>query len=213
MYAPFTKVDLLPKIYQIVKDEKPDVVIQLGDSLDCFSFSRFPHDPNVMTPLQEITEGRELMDNFWKNVKKNQPKTRRIQIFGNHCARINKRILECLPGLIGSVNIDHVFKHDGVESRLDEREELAIDGVLYIHGHFTKAGDHMRYYRQSVVHGHSHRASLTFMQCKGGTIFELDCGHIADEAQRPMQYTKATTTHWVKSVGLIDNYGPRIILL
>ena len=211
LHAPFTDLNALSKVYKIAAALKPDVVIQLGDAFDLFCFSRFPHSLNLMTPKHEIEEARAIIEIMWKEIKAIVPAARCIQLFGNHQDRVGKRVLEALPGLHTVISLKDIFTFRGVECAQDERTEILIDGVLYIHGHLTQPGQHMKYYNQSVVRAHSHKASLNFMQRRNEMIFELECGNLVDQRAQPLQYTKSTTTHWMKAVGVIEPLGPRII--
>lgn len=213
LHAPFSDADAVSFVYAAIAKEKPDVVIQLGDAWDCFSFSKFPGTRSLMTPREEIKEARQFCEAFWRNVENGAPKAKRIQMIGNHEARIPKRLLEQIPALEDFLSFNDCFKYRGVDTFFDPREEVVIDDILFTHGHFTQPGRHVSYYLRNVVHGHTHRGGVTYLRTHDKVLYELDCGHLADEKATPLQYTATKQTKWTLGFGLIDEYGPRFVSL
>lgn len=214
MHLPWVDAGALSSVYLAIEREKPDVVCQLGDLYDMHSQSRFPRSHDICTPKEELAEARQGAESFWVNCRKlASKKARFIQILGNHDDRPSKRVAEKYPEIASLLGIDHLFKFPGVESVLDSRSELTIDGVVFTHGHFTRHGQHAAYYCRSVVHGHTHRGNVTFQKLHGKVIWELDCGHVADENAEPLQYTPTKTTRWTLGYGIVDEFGPRFIPL
>lgn len=200
--------------YAAIEREKPKVIIQLGDSYDMYAQSKFPRKHDLCTPKEEVSEARQFMEKFWENCRRLAGRQcRYIQILGNHDDRPSKRVQERYPEIASLLGIDHLFKYPGVETVLDSRSELQIDGVIYTHGHFTRHGQHASFYCRSVVHGHTHRGAVTFQKLHGRVIWELDCGHMADEGAEPLQYTPTKTTKWTLGYGIIDDLGPRFVPL
>lgn len=213
-HFPWCDIEKLNLIYQIAIKEKPDVIIQLGDLFDLYSHSKFARGHDLCTPQQEILEARQGAENMWFNLRKVCPKTSMYQLKGNHDARIEKRVAEKYPEIASLLDINHLWKFKNVETLLSDKDQLVIDGVIYVHGWMTKLGDHCRYFNKSVVHGHTHRGGVYFE--KRGfdqMIFELDCGHIADVSKQPLQYGPTKTMKHIPGCGLIDVLGPRFIPL
>lgn len=185
----------------------------MGDLYDQFSFSKFAKTHDLMTPKEEILEGRAGAENMWAHIKKIAPNAERIQLRGNHDVRIQKRVLEVLPEIefLITPSVEELFKFKGVQTVIDTRAEFEIDGVIYTHGHYMKNGDHAKYYNKPVVHGHRHRGEAWFHDMDFGMLWELDCGYCSDQSQVPMRYTATKTTHWTLGVGEIDRWGPRFI--
>ncbi len=215
IHAPFHNIKAIAQVYTAIEEEKPDVIIQLGDILDRFCFSRFGRSQDIMTPEEEITEGHQFCQLFWAQIHRLAPKSRKIQLLGNHCARLQRSVIDKYPEIYSIVkNADKdFFKFPNVQTVFDNRTELEIEGVVYTHGWYTKLGDHCKYLLKPVVHGHSHRGGSMFINIGGQTIWELDCGFLADEKQRALQYGATQTTHWTLGYGIIDKHGPRFIPL
>lgn len=215
LHAPFTDWKRVARVYADIDDQNPDYVVQLGDAADRISFGRFARSHDLMTPEEELEEARQGIASFWVNVKKAAPKAQRIQLSGNHEARILRQVLERFPevySLLKRAEGDF-WKFDGVKTIHDHRHELEINGVVYCHGWLTNLGAHMRYLGKNVVHGHTHRAGLIVERWHGKQIWELDCGFLADELQVPLQYGPTKTVKWVKGYGDIDGHIPRFVPL
>ncbi len=107
-----------------------------------------------------------------------------------------------------------LYRFKGVHTVEDDREELIINGIIFMHGYRSRAGDHMRYNGKSTVVGHSHTGSVVYEQkSKRNIIWELNAGFLADETAEPLRYRPQTTSKWTLGYGLIDSSGPRFIPL
>lgn len=213
LHFPWHHQDCLTFIYEIIKREKPDVIIQMGDLLDLFCGSRFARSHDVCTPKEEISEGRAGAVAMWKHIQKIAPQADLYQIRGNHDVRISKRVLDVIPEIefLVEPQIEELFKFKGVKTIMSTSAELKIDGVVYTHGHYSKIGDHAKYLLKPVVHGHRHRGEVWYQQMNGYLLWELDCGFCADDTAVPLRYTPTKTNHWTLGCGMIDSMGPRFI--
>jgi predicted phosphodiesterase len=209
LHLPFHDRKALRKVLRAVRIEKPTVVIQIGDLLDQYCFSKYVRSLNLSVPAKEIRKGLKLAAWFWSEVHKIVPRARRIQILGNHDVRICKRIGEKLPELEGLLGIGSLYQFPGVEVMKSDRDYVVIDGVLYTHGHYSNSIDHVKFYLKSVVHGHLHRAGLNTY----GKLWAMDVGHMANEGSLPLSYTASRVSRWAKAYGITDNGNPRLELL
>lgn len=210
-HLPFHKQEVLTWIYQVAKSKQPDIIVQIGDLYDMFSQSKFVKTHNLMTPKQELAEGRAGAAAMWKNLKLAAPKAKCFQIRGNHDVRPEKRILESCPEVESMLEMYPLFEFPGVTTIMDTSEELEIDGVLYTHGTFIPMGAHCKHYQQNVVHGHTHRGSVFTTRNRNSLIWELDCGFASDEEQAPLRYTMTRRTGWSLGCGWVDIEGPRFL--
>jgi predicted phosphodiesterase len=208
LHFPWHHQDTLTWIYQQIIDQKPDVVIQMGDLYDMYSHSRFARTHDLMTPKQELAEARMGAAAMWKHINKIAPKAKKYQIRGNHDVRAEKRIQEMCPEIESLLEMRPIFEFSGVTTIMDTSEELELDGVIYTHGTFIPMGAHCKHYMQSVVHGHTHRGSTFFTRKHNQLIWELDCGFASDESAVPLRYTQTRRTGWTLGCGLVSDLGP-----
>ena len=217
LHKPFSDKKAERKLLKhIAECEGKLTVVQVGDAFDMFSFSRFARSHNILTPQQEMEQGRAEMEQFWELVKQAAPKATCYQLAGNHDVRPLRKILEVAPAFESFVKgyLRELLTFNGVTTIHDPREELLLDNVAYIHGYKSKLGDHAKFNQRSVVCGHSHRGGTAFIPLDDQVIWELNCGYLGDRFHPAMGYTfqkKATT--WTLGYGVVDYKGPRFVTL
>lgn len=213
-HFPFVNKKAIKKVLKIIKKEKPTHIIQAGDLLDLYSFSRYEKDSNLTTPEEELKEGLKQASAFWSEIHKIAPKAKLIQLIGNHEDRIQKAIAKKAPELaILCKSIKDLFDFKHVKVLSSSKEYFEVDKVIYCHGHYTKLGDHAKFFRKSVVHGHTHRAGIFYEQISNGLIWEMDCGFLANKESLPLQYTQSKFSKWITAIGIIEDGQPRLICL
>ena len=202
-------------VVDAAKELKPTHIVNVGDTYDMYSFSRFARSMDVITPREELMQGREMAEEMWANLAKAAPKAKRFQVLGNHEDRIRKRIMDRAPEYEAILEkpITELTDFKNVTNLGSSKSELVINDTVFIHGWSTTPGFHVRYFLQNVVHGHTHRGSVTYVAIKGKTLYELDCGFIADADSLPLEYRETKTCAWHAGFGFIDKYGPRFIAL
>ena len=207
----------LCKIYKVIETQKPDVIIQLGDLYEFYNFSKFTRDLNFITPKKEIRKSQEMAYDFWEKVNKVSKSSLKFQLMGNHDMRIQKRILERFPEINTIIDLRKEFyDFEGVTVKRSDRDYVEIDNVIYCHGWLTRRWAHVRYFEKSVVHAHTHRASLVVRKddkTEYNKFFELDCGHLINKTALPFSYAPSTYSRWVAGYGIIDKGVPNLILL
>lgn len=185
-----------------------------------YSFSKFPRTHNILTPRQELEQGRDAIWKFWKTVHEICPKAKKYQLIGNHEERLPKRVLERLPEAEGLFSVRDLFSHPNADL-IDS--SLVLDDVLYIHGFMTRPYAHLRYFLRSVVFGHTHNAWILFEKIdklipgrtphKNGLLFEMSCGFMGDQSQIPLQYTQSKINKWSLGYSIIEDGIPCFVPL
>lgn len=221
MHLPWVSRRVLSIILRNVALIKPDIVIQMGDLFDMFSWSRFPRTHGLMTPAQEFGKARKMAVQFWQAVAKACPTAKRIQLYGNHDERPVKQILAKAPEYELFV-MDHLkrsFTFEDVETQKNAATEIIIDDCMYIHGYRSKLGDHLDSSGGlNVVRAHSHKGGTVtkvhgdLMGNRYRLITELDCGFVADHRAVPLSYSQQRRfNNFTHGFGLIDPYGLRFV--
>lgn len=213
-HFPYVDKEALKKVIKIIKKEKPTHIIQAGDLLDMYSFSRYEKDANHTTPDSELDLGLKMATKMWADIRKAAPRAKCFQLIGNHEDRLSKTIARKAPELASLCKkISDLYIFPGVKVLKSSKDHLTIGGVIYTHGHYTKLGDHAKFYRKSCVHGHSHRIGIFYEKTADGLIWEMDTGYLADETALPLQYTQSNFSKWSKALGIVENGEPRLVLL
>ncbi len=191
---------------------KPDIIVQVGDLRDWYSYSKFSRKVNLFTPKQEDQWATYYSELFWGKLNEWLPQSEKYQLLGNHCVRPIKRIGELAPEFEEDyIPILHEkYKFDGVKTIYDPREELDLHGVRFIHGYLSKLGDHARFNQMPVVCGHSHQGGALPLVMRDKIIFELNAGYLADPMHPALSYTmQKRATRWTHGFATIDPDGPR----
>lgn len=211
-HAPFHCKKAMAEAVKVIREVKPRIIVQVGDLYDLYSFSRFPRSLNVMTPIQEVKQGRRAAEYLWSEARAAAGRGVECwQLLGNHDERLAKQLMLALPEAEGFTQ--DFWKFEGVTTMPSERNELILDGILYMHG-YRRHGDHVRFNSISTVCGHSHTGGVVFLPVKGKTLFELNCGYLGNPKSIALSYTRqAQISKWSKGVGVIDSWGPRFIPL
>ena len=214
LHFPFHSSSKLEKAIALIKRVNPTNILQLGDLYDFYSASSFPRSQNIMTPKQEIEEGRAHAEKFWARVGKQAPKAKRFQLLGNHDVRPKKRVIETIPIMESVVmsSLDSLFKFQGVETILSDKDDLEIDGVVYEHGH-KGHGTHCLSNHKSTVCGHTHRPGLVIHKIRKRILWELNAGYLADPDSAVMGYGAKWWKNWTHSIAVVSDLGPQVILL
>lgn len=125
---------------KLIKDLKPDVVVNLGDMWDMSSMSSYDRGRKSTfgrTFQRDIDAGLDFDERLWDPVRKaKKKKPRAIFIEGNHEFRL-KRAIDLQPeleGLLSFNNFDlNKNYNDIVEYQGNTPGMIEIDGVTYCH--------------------------------------------------------------------------------
>lgn len=208
-HHPFADKRALEWAYQVISRLKPSIVIQMGDLHDMFSWSKFPSSQLHFTAKGEIERAFDDAKAMWSKVRELVPDAKLYQLRGNHDLRPLKRLIEAAPALEVFIELDRFYTFPGVELIGDAREELVIDGIAFLHGYKSRLGDHANYMLHNAVVGHSHRGGVAYRRVRGKTLWELNCGYLADPTTKGFTYTPQKIVDWTQGVGIIDSLGPR----
>ena len=215
LHLPFWDIKAVKKMLFNIHKHKPTHIIQLGDLYDFYSFTRFDRTFNLMTPADEVKRGRELAEWFWAEVKKRAPDARCYQLMGNHDIRPYTKLMKVAPEMEQFFDLSSCFIFDGVKTIVDDDLILTINGqrVLFAHGFYTRPGQHLNANRISTVFAHTHLPWCIGSHLLGAkALFELNCGFLGDHTALPFSYANQRRIQkWIKSYGLIDKFGPRVI--
>lgn len=213
-HFPFCSKQKITKMLKLIEELKPTIVIQMGDLVDAYSFSKFPKSLNILSPRDEIIDARDASQEMWNAITNRAKKAKKFQLKGNHCDRPYKRLIEKAPELEDFMDFESLWKFKGVKTIQDSRDPLIIDDIYFIHGHKTKWLDHVKKYMKSIVYGHTHRGGCLNWKIGDKQLFELNCGYLGDPNHEALLYRPMKKfDDWTHGVGFIDRHGGRFIAL
>lgn len=192
-HFPYHDPATLAIVAKVTQDVRPDILVHVGDLLDCYALSRFDKDPERMGSLQsEINLGAQHLGEMARLA----PNARRVYKEGNHEDRLRK-ILWSLPqqasALTRLTNVRHALTWPAL-LRLDlsgwefdpyqgQTGEGLLPKMLVRHGTVVRkwsgasARGEWEHAGHSGASGHVHRLGF-FMHRKhdGGAHFWCETG-------------------------------------
>lgn len=211
-HFPFHHKPTLKKILGHIKKhhEKISHVIQVGDLYDLYCFNRYGRR-EIMTAYDELENARNEAEKMWSSVRSIDPKIKCIQLLGNHDERLSKWITAKAPELEPLIDKLSLWSFDGVKTMPDQRTELELSGVIYIHGD-KRAGAHMLDFMKPCVHGHDHKLYVMTRRFGDNVIWEASAGMVADPDCEALSYGMRKKYHNMHLGFLeIENGCPKII--
>ena len=214
LHLPYCSKEKVSKMLDLVVALKPTHIVQMGDLYDLYSYSKFPRSIKLLKADEEIAQGRVAAEEIWTGITNRAKKAAKYQLVGNHDARPFKRMRELCPELEPFCDFTSLWTFPGVTTIADSRETLEIGDFSFIHGHKTQWLAHVRRMNTNVCFAHTHRGGCLSYPLGGRTLFELNCGFLADPYHEALLYRELKQFHdWTHGVGFIDELGPRFISL
>jgi hypothetical protein len=183
MHHPFAHCDALHFLLEVRRTKRTTLALCLGDEIDAHAFSKYPMDPDGMSPGQELQKAVEALIPFYREFPD------MLVCESNHTVRPWKRSFEAgLPAAFLPTYATVLNAPDGWwwEPRWE------IDGVLYIHGDNGRSGQsapvqYMKLHKKSVVIGHIH--AFGGVQYEGPN-FAANAGCLINESAYCFKYAK-----------------------
>lgn len=159
---------------KLIRDVKPDIVVNMGDGADMpslCSYDKGKKDFQGRTYKADIDAHLDFQDRIWSTVRKGKKKLpRRVYLIGNHEQRI-ARAIDIQPELEGTISYDDLELNEWYDTVVpysgSTPGSIILDGVCFAHymvsGTMGRpiSGEHHAYSllsktHQSCVVAHSH---------------------------------------------------------
>lgn len=172
-HFPFSDPQAIAVLHGVIRDARPDIIVNVGDLVDAWQISRFDKDPARLDSLQDnIDEARIHLH----QIAQLAPNARRVWLEGNHESRLTRAIMglegaqrefgklrafqEAMtwPNLMQSESIGWEF----VPERMQSRTQV-LPKIITKHGNVVRkwsgwsAKGEWEKYGRSGVSGHTHR--------------------------------------------------------
>lgn len=201
IHAPYEDKAALRLAHKCVDAWKPQIIISIGDLIDCYSISDYPKTPRRFANLKsEVTSAAAVVRSF-------QQKCDEFHLTeGNHEWRLQKYLATRAPELFGLVDMRELL---GLQKRYYHpyRTELKLGKCYFTHEvGFCGAGAAARSlaaFGGNLVFGHSHRAEVTYdRNLRGESHFCMNVGWLGDP--RMVDYAhRSRMRNWQHGVGLV----------
>jgi hypothetical protein len=212
-HAPFVHKSSVEKGLDFLEYKQSEFCVILGDLWDCYSDATFPRSYNLITPKEEHEQSRSWSEWFFKEIRRRCPRTEIVLLLGNHDVRKLRNLYIKAPELEHHFHDIHrkSFTFEGVHTHWNTKEPFLIDDVGYIHGWLSKSFAHSNHFESNIVHGHTHRLSMTLREVDYRWRFSMECGYWGDPSSVPLSYPIARATNWRHGMGFINEFGPNLI--
>lgn len=206
--APFEHPRFLSFLKSVYKKYRCNAVVCIGDEVDFHSISDYPHDPDGMSPGDELKDAIKHLRPYYKAFP------RVLVCHSNHAARIESKALKLGLPRSAIKPLNTILDAPRTWIRSDRWE---IDGVVYKHGlgysgtlgAINSAKDEMK----SCVIGHLHAdAGILYWSNNKKTIFGMNVGCGIDVNAYAFAYGKHHRKKPVLSCGVVIDGSPYLEL-
>lgn len=204
LHCPFQHRDSWDFLAAVYKKQKPDVVVCLGDEADQHALSSHDHDPNGMSPGDELcatVKAIQPMYQMFPEVK---------VCVSNHGARPFRKAMEC--------GIPKAYLRDYSEfmqapKGWEWRDRWVIDAVSYQHGEGVSGPEGALKLATAnmmpTVIGHLHGdAGIRFWANSAALLWGMNCGWLGDQHAYAMAYGKHSLKRGILGVGIVNRRHP-----
>lgn len=195
-HFPHADPSVLAIVQAIARDTQPDVLVHMGDLLDCYAISRYNKDPQRKETLQdEIDQAREHL----AVMRLTCPSARFILLEGNHEERL-QRVLWSLDGPASALNhltafqkaltwpallgldelrVEWVETNDQAKQRFLPKFILKHGTLVRVRSGLTASAEQMKY-NKSGASGHTHRLAAVWRKDSNGSHVWIETGCSCD---------------------------------
>jgi len=196
LHIPFQREEALSFCKKVYKEYQCDTVVQVGDFLDQYAFTRFTRNPDADGAELELRKAKKALKKWYSAFPM-------VYItLGNHDMRMAKRAVE---GGIPHWVLESLHNLLEMPATWVLKDHVEIDNVLYTHGEgytgdpkkaVSKAG-------QSVVYGHTHKAGIAHTATRKQRLFGMNVGCLVDENSYAFEYSKKMVERGMLGVGVV----------
>jgi predicted phosphodiesterase len=191
-HEPFADPSCLSVVWQIISDVQPDIVIHMGDLVDCYTISRFDKDPVRLLSLQdEIDAARAHLLKLREIV----PTSRIVLLEGNHEDRLRRAIYamqgapRALAALkvvqtalawpvlldLASIGVEFVPLHEQSSTPILPKFLTTHGTRVHTRSGYTARHEHDKY-GISGASGHTHRKATHYHRDHNGNHVWIETG-------------------------------------
>jgi hypothetical protein len=195
-HFPHHSQETLDILFAVIRDVKPDTIINLGDCADCYTISAYDKDPSNIHGLQDELD---MVRAHLHQIAQLAPESQRYYLEGNHEDRL-RRLIWTLPGtarelarlrsfqramtwpsLLGLGQIGWQFVPSVGQARLP-----ILPRIITKHGTVVRKWSGMsakgewERYGQSGISGHVHRLGRFYASDRNGAHTWVEAGCTCD---------------------------------
>jgi predicted phosphodiesterase len=179
VHIPYQDKRALNLAYKVAQTLKPEVIVFIGDFIDCYRVSEYTKDPTRQTNTkQELEQGRKILKQFAKCCDEY------FFCQGNHEVRLQNYIASRAPELYGLISVQEEL--DIPRANWTSYREIKKIGKCHWSHEVGYCG--LNSMRQSLdafggnlVYGHTHNAGILYSgNLRGERHFVMNVGWLGD---------------------------------
>lgn len=207
VHFPYQDKLTLNSVYNFALDFQPNVIVQLGDLIDCYALSKYSKDP---TRLLQFQKEIDLAANFWKKLDHICPSAQKFYKLGNHERRYQE-LLRANPELspLRALNLANLMNLEKYNVKLYGENDLLLfnDKLIVTHGTFISQLSGGSALKELVsrgrkyygVSGHCHRAGKIFDTKMDGCAGWVESGFLGDLGEG-FEFVGDKTPNWQQAI-------------
>lgn len=204
LQAPYHYEGAISFLKGLKKEINPTTVVCLGDELDQYTLSKYPHDPDADSAGLEYSKAIKV----WKEIYKIFPEA--YAVTSNHVERVAKRAVE---SGIPRAYLKTVKEFMQAPEGWNWRDHWIIEGVKYEHGERAGGITGLRNLvianMRSTCIGHQHECpGTTYVSNGDRLLWGLNVGCLVSETSVGLSYTKKNRHKPVLGAGIIVDNVP-----
>ena len=189
-------------LLKVAKAVGVEIIVILGDFIDCYSISRYSKDPRRTSNFkQEIQSAKAAIKELDKlNAK------RKIYLNGNHETRIWSYIQDKAPELYGCFSLRELLGVDDSWEWVEYKESTKV-GKMYVthdvgHAGMYAAQHTLNAFQDNVAFGHTHRGCVIYQgNVKGVPHVCLNAGWGGDVEKIDYMHKAKAKRDWMLGFG------------
>lgn len=207
LHFPYECQKYLKLTYKILKSQRFDGIVQLGDALDFWQLSTYDKDPSRKNTIMDDIDHWNKTLCKWSSLL---PRNAEIHLLeGNHEFRLHRYIArhardlhEIVRPMSELLNLKERNASGGAVFRWHPYAKWSscqIGDCTLLHGFYFNthvASTNLAKYRRNLICGHTHRVQFV----SDGVYFSASLGHASDENLTAHQ---PTPTGWQQAMGVL----------
>lgn len=174
VHFPFHSDEALQILYAVTQDVAPGLIVDHGDTLDCYQISKYEKNPAHRVSLQDEIE---LAAAHFGRLTAIAPDARKLWLIGNHEDRLRRILWDMardlparqvlnLPGLTEALRWENLLGLRDMGWEVSDERVVLYDKLIAKHGNFVRkwsgysARAEYERYGKSGMSGHTHRRGV-----------------------------------------------------
>ena len=208
LHMPYHHKDAFKFLSELKKKYKPDLIVNIGDEIDCHAISFHSHHPDLKSPGDELREARK----YAQELEKMFPSM--TLVHSNHSSLVYRKAVA--HGLsLEYLKSYNEFLHVGKGWKwVDDLKVTLSDGnqCFFTHGMSADVMKVAQQYGMNTVQGHYHsKFSINYYSNPDKLVWGMQTGCLINQKELAFEYAKNFKSRFIIGCGMIINGQPKLM--